>query len=183
MDIEEMKRNMSLVDRLLERTNSPVQIDTDRIHNAKSRLEKKYSEAIKVNLIICVVFFILWVKAGNDPDIPIPYRLIVFFVTLLGSLWYIYLYQTVKRIDIYTLTPKLLFSKISNLKLKILSGEIAVGMILTVIFTLFLPQIYQKSLLGFWFCIATIILAVAISVCIYIPRYKRIFSDLTAIKD
>ncbi|MCH5219174.1 MAG: hypothetical protein J1F20_01295 [Muribaculaceae bacterium] len=183
MDIAEMKKNLSLIDKLLERANSPVQIDTQRVHTAKSKLEKKFFEAIKVNTLICVIFLIIWLKDGNDINISIPYRLIISIVTFIGSLWYLYLYQAVKRIDIYTLTPRQLFSKISGLKLKIYSGEIAIGMILVILFTLFLPQIFQASLLGFWLCIITICFAIAISLIVYIPRYKKIFNDLTAIKN
>lgn len=183
MDIEELKKNMSLIDKLLERTNTTVQIDIQRVRNAKSKLEKKFCDAIKINSILCVIFLVMRLNAGNDTNVTFPYRTVIPILTFIGSLWYLYLYQTVKKIDIYGLTPKSLFSKISNLKLKLFSGEIAVTITLVVIFTLFLPQIYHKSLLGFCFCIFTIIAAIAISLFIYIPRYKKIFNDFTVLQD
>lgn len=183
MDFEEMKKNMSLIDTLLERTNSPVRIDTQRAQNAKTRLERKFLEGVRINAILCVLFLIVLLNSGNDANVSFPYRIVITVVTFIGSLWYLYLYRAVKRIDIYTLTPKLLFSKISSLKLWIISGQIGITIILVVMFTLFLPQIFHKSLLGFCFCVATIIAAVAISLFVYIPRYKKIFSDFVAVKD
>lgn len=178
-----MKKNMSLIDQLLERTNSPIQIDTQKVSNAKTKLEKKFFEGVKINAILCVIFLIIWFNSGNDTNITFPYRIVVSIITFVGSLWYLYLYQMVKKIDIYNLTPKALFAKISNLKLTLFSGQVAITVIIVVIFTIFLPQICTKSLLGFYFCIATIIAAIAISIFVYIPRYKKIFKDLIAIKD
>ncbi|MCH5318700.1 MAG: hypothetical protein J1E38_03195 [Paramuribaculum sp.] len=183
MDLEEMKNNMTLIDKLLAKTNGNVRIDSQRAGTAKSKLEKKYKETAMTNLLLGLVFFLIWFKLGNDDGISFPYRLVIPIVALIGSLWYYYLYRQVKAIDIYSVTPAQLFSKITSLKLQIISGEIVVLIILSVIFSVFLPQIFEKSVLGFWLCVATIAAAILLAFLVYIPRYRRIFSDLTSIKE
>lgn len=182
MNLEEMKNNMTVIDNLLEKTNNKVEIDRIRIDNAKSKLEKKFSDSSKANLIVCGVFTIVLLKAGHDVNFSLPYRAIIPILTLLGSGWYYYLYKQVKAIDLFKFPPVKLIERLSSLKLKILSGEALTIILLAIIFSLFLPQLITKSALGFWLCVATLALALILSLFFYIPRYKRILNDLTSLK-
>lgn len=183
MDINELKKNMSLIDTLLEKTNYPIELDTERIKSAKYKLEKKFQKNIRGYLIFFIVFFILWLKGGEDQNIDLPYRIIISLFFFLASIWYLYLYNTLRKFDLYEDTPSKLLKKLSKFKLKVLNGQVISFLITVIILTLLVPQIYSHSLLGFWLCISTICLSLLYSVFFYIPRYKNIFNDLTSIKE
>lgn len=183
MDLEQLKGNMSLLNQLLEKTNNDIRIDIDKAENAQSKLVKKYRQSSLLCLIISIAFFMTWLGGVNDSPYTFPYRPVIAIYTLCASIWYFYLTMRIKNIDIDTLSPAKVISKTSTFKLMALSGEILSLILLAVFFSLFIPQLFNNTLLGFWLCIATILVGIIIGLLFYIPKFNRLFQDLNSIKE
>ncbi|MCH5235365.1 MAG: hypothetical protein J1E16_08710, partial [Muribaculaceae bacterium] len=101
---------------------------------------------------------------------------------LLGGAWYGFLWNITKKISITTLTPVSLLSVTSKLKLYTLAGEIFFIIGLTIFFSLFLSNLLYFSPLSFGLVIATLLFGITFTLTFYVPKLKRIFNEMEAIK-
>lgn len=182
MQIEELKKNMSVLDQVLAKTSTEIEINREPSETAQTKILKKYGRAAIQCLIISAAFCCLWM--GNVEPVKLPNMLKGFIVILCGmaGAWYILLFTMLKKIKLASLTPREVISKTTLIKIMTLSGEIFLDIALTVFFTLFLSEMFGSNQLAFWLTISLLAIVLTFSVIYFWPKYIRLFNDLNSIK-
>lgn len=183
MNLDELKKSMSTLDDVLaEKSGETIDFNTATCNTAQKRIMKKYRHGATSCVILAVVFLIAW-NAGLGKDaFPIAYKLFLGAFMAVAAIWYAYLYFKTRKIDIATSTPMQTMKQVASLRFCVLTGEIVLGMILVVFFTLFLSNLWVVGRYRFWIVIAAIVAFIAISVTVNLPRTIRDFKNLTATK-
>lgn len=183
MQIDELKKSMSLLDQLLSKTDTDIKINVAASETAQNKILKKYRKGFTSTAILAVVFTLMWIGDVNSKAFPDYLRLYLIIYLSAATLWHIFLYVRFKRVNVSQLVPRKLFAETTRIKIYTISGE-AVSMIcLAVFFTLFLPDLMTVSPLAFWLCVATLVCGIISTGIYYLPRYIRLFNELNTIKD
>lgn len=183
MQLDELKKSMTVLDRVLAKTSSDIRINVSASEAAQGKILKKYRQAAINSAILAAVFACLWIGNVNPDKLPNLYKGFIVVLSAVASGWYAFLFIRLKKIDITNLTPSALFSKTAAIKLLTLSGEIAFGLALAVFFTLLLSEMLVTNQLVFWLIIAFLAVTLTWSIIHVLPRYVKLFSELNTIRE
>lgn len=183
MKIEEIKKNLSVLDQVLSKSSVDIEINITQSQTAQSKILKKYRQFFTQSLILAIVFGCLWIGNVSSDKLPNLYKAFISIMSLLAGGWYMFLFFKLKNINISQLSPTRLFSETTTIKILTLTGEIFFGILLAVFFTLFLSEMSVSSPITFWLTIGTLIISLAISFIFILPKYLRLFHDLNSIKE
>lgn len=159
MQLEELKRDITVLEQLLAKTNSVIEVNVSASETAQGKILKKFRQSSVNGMILAVVFACLWIGNVSSSELPDMFKAFIVIQSLLAAGWYLYLYSRLRRVDISSLTPGRLFSETTKIKILTLSGEVFFGIVLTAFFTLLLSFLFGRNPLAFWLIIATIAVA------------------------
>ena len=183
MQIDELKKSMSLLDQLLSKTDTDIKIDIAASETAQKRILKKYRKGFTSPAILAVVFTLMWIGGVNTKAFPDYLRAYLIVYLLAATLWYVFLYVRFKRVNVSQLAPRQLFAETTRIKIYTISGE-AVSLIgLAVFFGLFLPDLMTVNPLAFWLCVAILVCGLISTGIYFLPKYIRLFNELNTIKE
>lgn len=182
MELEEIKKNMSMLDKALDKTNSDFKISVSVSETAQAKILKKIRQAIINNSIIFIVFTCLWIGNVSPEKLPSFYKAFICVMCGVATLWYIFIYLKLKKINVATFTPTKLFSATTEIKILVLTGEIIFGIALVIFFTMLLTQMATLNHLAFYLIIATLSVGLVYSTIFFWPKYIRLFRELNSVK-
>lgn len=183
MELEDLKKSMSTLEKVLAKTNADIKIDVSASETAKAKLLKKLRTNIISNIILAVIFIASIFAGINQQEFPINLRIYLITLILLSAIWNLFIYTKINRVNIAVLPPAKLFIETSNIKMLMMSGEILLLMGLVVFFTLVFPYAWTYNHFGFFGMIGGIIAVVIYSVLYFYPKYIKLFRDLNSIKE
>lgn len=183
MKLEELKRNMSVLEHTLSETSTDIKVNIKTAETAQSRILKKYRYAFTNCLVIAVVFCCLWLGNVSPEKLPNLYKAFIAIMCAVAAVWYIFLFIRLKNIKISLLTPVSLFTETTKIKILTLSGEVVFGLALAVFFTLLLSEMLVVNRLVFWLIVGILIAGLVWSIIYVWPRYVKLFRELNAAKD
>lgn len=183
MQLEDFKKNMSVLDQVLARTSADIKINVLASETAQSKILRRYRQAFTNCAIVAVVFCCLWIGNVNPDKLPNLYKGYITVLCALASVWYVFLFVRLKKVNIAQCSPSTLFSSTTIIKLLTLSGEIFFGMALAVFFTLLLSEMVVISQLAFWLIIGLLGISITWSAIYIWPRYIKLFNELNTIKE
>ena len=183
MQLDELKRNMSVLEQVLAKASADIEINLSASEPAQKKILRKYRKSFTNSLILAAVFSCLLMGNVSPEKLPNFYKLFIVILSLLAAGWYIFLFMRLKKINIARLSPTKLFSEMTTIKILTLSGEVLFGLVLTVFFTLLLSYMLDNNTLAFRLTVGFLIFALAGSVLYAWPRYIKLFGDLTTIKE
>ncbi len=182
MQLVELKKNMSVLDQVLAKTSTNIEINVTASNTARERILKKYRQSCTNCLIITAVFICLLIGNVSATELPNMYKAYIAIMCAMASVWYIFLFFRLKNINISELVPRELFAATTKIKMLTLSGEIFFGIALAVFFTLLLSDMLEKSPIVFVLIVATLAFGLIRSAVYFWPRYIKLFRDLSSIK-
>ena len=183
MQRDELKSNMSVLNRVLTHTSIDIQIDKKISESAQSKLIRKFRQAATSSFIIACVFFCMWVGNVNTVKLPIIYKAYISIMCLTSSAWYLYIYRRLRRVNVAGMTPATFICETSKIKLLTLTGEIVFGLALTVFFTLLISFFLNYNILAFRLTVGLLTIVLVFSFIYTWPRYVKLFNDLNSIKE
>lgn len=183
MELNELKKSMSTLDKVLARTNADIKVDVSASTTAQSKILKKFRQGYLSCLILAIVFSAAIAANLNPLSFPLYIKIYLVGYLLISAVWYIFMYRKLSSVNISELAPATLFSKTSTIKLLALSGEVFFIIGLTVLFTLLLPNAWEYNRFGFWAMTICLVVVLIQSIFHYWPKYIRLLSDLNSIKD
>lgn len=182
MQLNELEKNMSLLDQVLAKTNTEIKINVVASKSAQNKILKKYLTGFISSAILAVVFTISWIGKGVFQSFQPYLRGFLAIYLTIAALWNLFLYLKLKNIKISQLAPSKLFAKTIQLKIYSLSGEVVAALGLAVFFSLFLSDLKAVNPFAFWMCVTGIIVALVSSISL-LPRYIKLLNDLNTIKE
>ena len=182
MELSDLKKDMSVLEQILAKSNEEFMIDVSASETAQSKLEKVYKQNVRNCLLASIIPVILLLSGSNTESIPQYMKIYLLVYLFLGAAWYAFLWVTVKKINIISLTPISLINATSKLKLFTLAGEIFFIVGLTVFFSLFLSNLWNFSPLCFGLVIGTLLFGITFTLTFYVPKIRKIFKELESIK-
>lgn len=182
MQLEELKKNMSVLDLVLAKTSSDIKVNIAASETAQHKILKKYRQAFMSNLVLAVVFSCLWIGNVDPVKLLNMYKAYIAVMCAAASAWYLFLFMRLRKVEISLLTPKSLFSETTKIKILTLSGEVFFGLLLTVFFTLFLSEMFVTNQLVFVLIVGLLSVSLVWSVVYVWPRYIKLFRDLNSIQ-
>ena len=182
MELNDLKKNMSILEQVLAKSNDEFLIDVSASETAQTKLAKVYKQNVRNCLFASIIPVVLLVSGSNIGTFPLFLKIFLLVYLLLGAFWYAFLWGSVKKINIISLTPISLLSTTSKLKLYTLAGEIFFIIGLTVFFSLFLSNLWNFSPLSFGLVIATLFFGITFTLTFYVPKIRKIFKELESIK-
>ena len=183
MQIEELKKNMSLLEHVLAKTDTKIKINVAASETAQKKILKRYRQGIISCTVLAVVFIIAWMGKGIFQSFQ-PYQrgFLAIYLTM-AAVWYIFLYIKLKKINVAQLTPSRLFLKTTRLKIYTFSGEAVSVIGLAVFFTLFLSDLITVSPLAFWLCVITLAVGFIRSAVYFLPKYIELYNNLNTVAE
>ena len=182
MELSDLKKNMSVLEQVLMKSNEEIKIDVSASETAQTKLAKVYKQNVRNCLLASIIPVVLLLSGANTGSFPLYLKIFLLIYLLLGGAWYGYLWNTTRKISITTLTPVSLLSVTSKLKLYILVGEIFLIVGLTAFFSLFLTNLWDFSPLSFGLVIGTLLFGITFTLTFYVPKLRKVFNELEAIK-
>lgn len=183
MDLNELKRSMSTLDDILaEKSNVEIKLNTSTCDTAQKRIMKMYRKGAGSCVVIAAVFLIAWNAGLGNDAFPLAYKLFLCVFMAVAAVWYTFLYFKTKKINIIKLTPMQTMKQVASLRFWALTGEIVLGMVIVVFFTLFLSNLWVVGQYRFWIVIAATVLFIVLLVSVFLPRTIRDFKNLTSTK-
>ena len=149
MELSDLKKDMSILEQVLAKSNEEITVDFSASATAQSKLAKVFQQNLRNCLLASIIPIVLLVSGANTGSFPLYLKIFLLIYLLLGATWYAFLWSTVKKINIISLTPISLLSTTSKLKLYTLAGEIFFIVGLTIFFSLFLSNLWDFSPLSF----------------------------------
>ncbi len=183
MQLDELKKNMSVLEQVLARTNTEIKINVSASQSAQARILKKFRQGFTSCLILAIVFALMAIGNVNPVSFPLYLKIYVSSILAVGAVWYIYMYRKLKAINIAALTPSRLFAKTSTVRLLAVSGEIFFLICLAVLFTLLFQNAWAHNRVGFWATVVFLVIVIIYSIFHYYPKYIQLFRDLNSIKE
>ena len=183
MQIEELKKNMSLLEHVLAKTDIDIKINVAASETAQKKILKRYRHGFISCAVLAVVFIIAWIGKGVFQSFQ-PYQrgFLAIYLTM-AAIWYIFLYITLKRINVSQLTPSRLFVKTPRLKNYTLSWEAVSVIGLAEFITLFLSDLITISPLAFWLCVITLAVGFIRSAVYFLPKYIELYNRLNTVAE
>ena len=182
MELSDLKKNMSVLEQILAKSNEEFIIDFSASETAQSKLAKVYKQNVRNCLLASIIPIVLLVSGANTGSFPLYLKIFLLIYLLLGATWYAFLWSTVKKINIISLTPISLLSTTSKLKLYTLAGEIFFIVGLTVFFSLFLSNLWDFSPLSFGLVIGTLLFGITFTLTFYLPKLRKVFNEMESLK-
>ena len=182
MELNELKKNMSVLEQVLAKSNEEVKIDVTASETAQTKLAKVYKQNVRNCILASIIPVVLLVSDSNTSSFPLYLKIFLLVYLLLGATWYGYLWNIIRKISITTLTPVSLLSATSKLKLYTLAGEIFFIVGLTVFFSLFLSNLWDFNPLSFGLVIGTLLFGITFTLTYYVPKLRRIFNEMESLK-
>ena len=182
MELSDLKKDMSILEQVLAKSNEEIKIDVSASETAQTKLAKVYKQNVRNCLLVSIIPVVLLVSGSNTGTFPLYLKIFILIYLLLGGAWYGYLWDTTRKIGITTLTPVSLLSVTSKLKLYTLAGEIFFIVGLTVFFSLFLYNLWDFSPLSFGLVIGTLVFGITFSLTFYVPKLRKIFNEMESLK-
>lgn len=182
MELMDLKKNMSLLEKVLAKTNEEIRIDVSKSETAQTKLAKVYMQNVRNCLLALIIPVVLLLSGSNTETFPLYLKNFLLVYLLAGAGWYMFLYFITKKVNVVLLKPIALFSTVSKLKLFTLAGEICFMVGLTIFFSLLLNNLWNFNPLSFGLMVATIIFGITFTLTFYLPKLIRIFRDLESIK-
>ena len=182
MELSDLKKDMSILEQVLAKSNEEITIDLSASETAQSKLAKVFQQNLRNCLLASIIPVVLLVSGSNTVNFPLYLKIFLLVYLLLGAGWYAFLLGRIKKINIITLTPISLLSATSKLKLNTLAGEIFFIIGLTVFFSLFLSNLWNFSPISFGLVIGTLVFGFTITLTFYVPKLRKIFNELGSIK-
>ncbi len=183
MQLNELKKSMSTLEQVLAKTNSDIKINVCASETAQSKILKKFRQGFICCLILAVVFAMGAIGGINPQSFPLCQKIYLVVYLMLGAVWYGFMYRKLRNINIAALPPAELFSRTTNIKMLMLSGEIFFIIGIVILFTMLFPTAWTYYRTGFWAMIITLAAAIIYSVVHYWPQYIKLFRDLNSIKE
>ncbi|WP_289858727.1 hypothetical protein [uncultured Muribaculum sp.] len=183
MQLDELKKGMSTLEQVLAKTDTEITINVSVSETAQTKILKKYRQNIISCAIIAIVFGCLWVGNVSTEKLPGFYKAFISIITAVASVWYIFLYYLLKKIDIASCSPAILFKKTSSFKILNLTGEIIIGVGIVVLFTLYIQHLWLNNYAAFWATLVTLSIGMVIGSVYFLPKYIKLFRDLDSIKE
>ena len=183
MELDELKKSMATLDDLLaQKSRDEIRLDAMACETAQKRIMKMYRNGVFSFAFFAAGFLIAW-KAGLGRDaFPLAYKVFFEIIMVTGVIWYSYLYFRTKKISVGISTPVQTLKQVASLRFCALVGEISVGMMMVVFFTLFLSNLWIVGRYRFWIVSAATIIYIVVLITVLIPRIIRDFNNLTAMK-
>ena len=182
MELSDLKKDMSILEQVLAKSNEEFTIDFSASETAQSKLAKVYKQNVRNCLLASIIPIVLLVSGANSGSFPLYLKIFLLVYLLLGAAWYGYLWNTTRKISITTLTPVSLLSITSKLKFYTLAGEIFFIVGLTIFFSLFLSNLWDFSPLSFGLVIGTLIFGITFTLTFYVPKIRKVFKELESLK-
>lgn len=183
MHIEELKKNMTLLEQILAKTNTDIKINVKASETAQKKILKRYRQAFICCAVLAVVFILAWMGEGVFQSFQSYQRGFLAIYLTMCAVWYIFLYITLKKINVSQLTPSRLFVKTTRLKIYTFSGEAVSAIGLAVFFTLFLSDLITVSPLAFWLCVITLAVGFIRSAVYFLPKYIEFYNKLNTVAE
>lgn len=183
MQLDELKKNMSTLEQVLAKNSSDIRINVMASETAQRKLLKKYRNGFVSCAILAVIFTLSWMGKGTLQSFSVYHRGFLAVYLTLGALWYIFLYSTLKNINISLLTPVKLLKATTRLKIYTLCGETVTAIGLAVFFSMFLPDLFEVNPPAFWMCVTTLIVAIVSSTIYILPKYTKLLNTLNSIEE
>ena len=182
MELSNLKKNMSVLEQVLAKSNEEIKIDVSVSETAQTKLAKVYKQNVRNCLLASIIPVVLLLSGSNTNSFPLYLKIFLLVYLLLGAAWYGYLWNTIRNISITTLTPVSLLSATSKLKFYSLAGEIFFIIGLTVFFSLFLSNLWNFSPLSFGLVIGTLLFGITFTLTFYVPKIRKVFNEMELIK-
>ncbi len=179
MQLDELKKNMSKLDKVLDKTGSDIKINVAASETAQSKILKKFRQVMTNCAILAVVFTAMIIGGFSPQKFTLQFKIYLVIYLLICVIWYGYLYFTLKKINIATLTPAKLFYKTAKIKRLMISGEIFFGVVIGLIL---INGLYNNPT-ALWALSVSFVVWIVLGVSHYWPQYIRLFRDLNSIKD
>lgn len=183
MQLDEFKKSMTVLDQVLAKTGSKIEIDVKTSHKAKSWLLRLYLADAIICLIVGLVFLLLITFDIYAPLLPGYIRIYVAVFSITAALWYGFLYLKLRSMDVATLTPSEVISRTNRVKFLTLTGEIVFAIAIAVLFTMLFPFLLRHDVFAFRQMIVFLCIAFGWFLLSLLPKIIRSFRDLNAIKD
>ena len=182
MELNDLKKNMSVLEQVLAKSNEEIKIDVSASETAQTKLAKVYKQNVRNCLLVSIIPVVLLVSGSNTGTFPLYLTILLLVYLLLAASWYVFLWNKTEKINIISLTPVSLLSATSKLKLYTLAGEIFFIVGLTVFFSLFLSNLWNFSPLSFGLVIGTLLFGITFTLTFYVPKLRNIFNEMESFK-
>ena len=182
MELNDLKKNMSVLEQVLAKSNEEFVIDISTSETAQTKLAKVYKQNVRNCLLVSIIPVVLLVSGSNTGTFPLYLKIFLLVYLLLAASWYVFLWNKTEKINIISLTPVSLLTATSKLKLYTLAGEIFFIIGLTVFFSLFLSNLWDFSPLSFGLVIGTLMFGLTFTLTFYVPKIRKIFNEMEALK-
>lgn len=180
MNLDELKKNMSILDEVLaEKKDAPVRLNAETCNSAQHRIVRLYRKNILMCGVLAVVFLVTGIGGVNEEVFPSSLKFFLSIFLAISALWYTYLYSLTKKIDVLNDTPMETMNKVASLRLSALIGEMVLAICLTVFFTLLLSHLWTLARYKVWIVSGALLVSLIYSV-ILMRKNIRDFKDLTA---
>lgn len=183
MQLDEFKKSMTVLDQVLAKTGSKIEIDVKTSHKAKSWLLRLYLADAIICLIVGLVFLSHITFDIYAPLLPGYIRIYVAVFSITAALWYGFLYLKLRSMDVATLTPSEVISRTNRVKFLTLTGEIVFAIAIAVLFTMLFPFLLRHDVFAFRQMIVFLCIAFGWFLLSLLPKIIRSFRELNAIKD
>ena len=182
MELSDLKKDMSILEQVLAKSNEEITIDLSASETAQSKLVKVFQQNLRNCLLASIIPIVLLASGTTPGSFPLYLKIFLLIYLLLGGAWYGYLWNKTEKINIISLTPVSLLTETSKLKLYTLSGEIFFIVGLTVFFSLFLSNLWDFSPLSFGLVIGTLLFGITFTLTSYVPKIRKIFNEMESLK-
>lgn len=182
MQLDELKKYMSVLDQILAKTNTDIRIDIGASQNAQKKILKNYRLGFTSTAVLAIVFALQWITGAAIETFPSYLKAFLVVYLAVASLWYVFLYYKLRSISISTLKPAQLFSRVAAIKLLNIYGEIALLIALAVFFTLFVRERIISDTLTLCIFLGLLAVGIVFSALYTYPKYIRLFRELTTLK-
>lgn len=183
MQLDELKKSMTVLDQVLAKTGSEIEIDVKTSRKAKSWLLRLYLADAIICLIVGLVFLSLITFDIYAPLLPGYIRIYVATFSITAALWYGFLYLKLRSMDVATLSPSEVISRTNRVKFLTLTGEIVFAIAIAVLFTMLFPFLLRHDVFAFRQMIVFLCIAFGWFLLSLLPKIIRSFRELNAIKD
>ncbi len=180
MNLDELKKNMSLLDDVLEqKTSDTLTFDRPKCNAAQARISAHYRRTAAICGILSVVFFAAGMGGVNEVILPNSLKFYLSAILVAAGIWYAFLYHKVGKINVATDTPMCTMRKVAWLRFGTLAGEFILSINFAIFFTLLFSNLWELSHYKVWLIAGALVVAVIYD-STKLLKLIRDFRDLTA---
>ena len=183
MQLDELKKSMSTLEQILAKTNADIKIDVTASETAQTKILRKFKQASIILLIVAGIMIAATVANVNVESFPNSMKIYLAVIVTLAAIWFGWMHSRLKRLNVASLPPAMLFAKTARLKLFLIVGEVCLTVAMAVFFALCLPHTWEYNRLGFWLTVIALPIAVGYDIFRMWPRYIKLFRELNSIEE